>query len=499
MKDFENRQQTEEEKETNRQEERGYEFDFGSETPPSPSSQPQEQGQTAPPQGGDFSARRAPQPARQNEKKHKRAWAAVGIALGLIASYFVGYFSYSAGLDSEMRSLIKTKDAIQDLYYDEVTDEQFYNVLFGAINNQLLDPYSAYMNADEFAAFLADAEGIWSGLGISFSTQDEKGNAQLLITRVSGNSPAERAGLTEGTYIVGYGETETQLTYDAKYEDFLAFVDGREADEAFTLAIKKEGVEEKISIAKEAFVENYVFYRTNKTAYRFTGEDALTETEWQNPLTALDDDTAYIRLTLFNGNAAKQFKTAMKRFKEEGKKHLVLDLRENGGGYMDILQEIASYFCKNASSQKPLIAKAKYKDGDVDKFEANGNYYSSYFSADSKIRLLADHNTASASECLIGCMIDYGTLTYADICLSERQGVAKTYGKGIMQSTYPLRFLGKIDAIKLTTAKIFWPISETCIHDRGVLPDDGCFTVKENYQKDAELTAALALFQGQNN
>ena len=205
----------------------------------------------------------------------------------------------------------------------------------------------------------------------------------------------------------------------------------------------------------------------------------------------LDEKTAYIRLTQFNGNAATEFQLAMDKFKEEGKTNLVLDLRSNGGGYMNILQEIASYFCKGESGSS-LVALAKYREGQKEKFYSKDSYYADYFQETSKIKVLADSLTASASECLLGSMLDYGAITYSDICLSERNGVAKTYGKGIMQSTYPFGFIGDVDAIKLTTAQIYWPKSENCIHGRGILPEDGTKTVSENYEKDAEITSAIA-------
>jgi C-terminal processing protease CtpA/Prc len=88
-------------------------------------------------------------------------------------------------------------------------------------------------------------------------------------------------------------------------------------------------------------------------------------------------------------------------------------------------------------------------------------------------------------------MLDYGAITYSDICLSERSGVAKTYGKGIMQSTRPFSIFGNSDAMKLTTAQIYWPKSENCIHGRGVLPEDGTKTVSESYEKDVEISSAI--------
>ena len=119
--------------------------------------------------------------------------------------------------------------------------------------------------------------------------------------------------------------------------------------------------------------------------------------------------------------------------------------------------------------------------------------YAQYFDEDSRVTVIADKNSASASECLLGVMIDYGATAYEDICLVERDGEARTYGKGIMQTTYPLfGFTG--EAVKLTTAQICWP-KGNCIHGRGILPQDGTKTVQEDVENDNELTAAIqALF-----
>ena len=155
---------------------------------------------------------------------------------------------------------------------------------------------------------------------------------------------------------------------------------------------------------------------------------------------------------------------------------------------MDILEDIASYFCKNAKSDNPVVAIADYGKR-KEKFKAATNAYDLYFAADSRIMVLADSNTASASEALMGCMIDYGATEYGDICLSERNGVAKTYGKGIMQTTFPV--LINDGAIKLTTAEIKWPVSGNCIHGRGILPEDGTKTVEQDYTADAEIVAAI--------
>jgi hypothetical protein len=162
----------------------------------------------------------------------------------------------------------------------------------------------------------------------------------------------------------------------------------------------------------------------------------------------------------------------------------------NGGGYMNILSGISSYFCKTATDSDPLVASAKYKDGTEYGFYATRNLYHEYFSADSRIYLLADADSASASECLIGCMIDYGALQPTDICLVEKDGTAKTYGKGIMQTTYTFG-LGVTDAIRLTTAQIEWPLSSRCIHGVGLTGADGCKSTPYVFDHDGEIYGGL--------
>lgn len=392
-------------------------------------------------------------------------------------------------IDPQMRTLIKVKGAIDELYYKDVSDDEFYGALFATVNNELLDDYSEYMTAEEYKSALSSLAGNRSGIGVSLITESATGEEQMRISRVCGNSPAEEAGLATGEYIVGFGVSEEFMTESENYEEFSAFLAERAEEEYFYMKLRSGESFRTVSLCKRAYVENYVFYRTNEKAYTFSGEKALTPKQTDNVLSCLDDDTAYIRLVQFTGNASEAFDLAMEMFDTDEKKKLVLDLRGNGGGYLDVVQDIAKYFCKNATDSKPRAVTADYGNR-KEYYLARGNLYNEYFTAESRIVVLADSGTASASECLIGCMKDYGTIDYADICLSERDSVAKTYGKGIMQTTYMVDLL-KGDAIKLTTAEIRWPVTGYSIHARGVLPEDGTATVAESYEGDSEIENAL--------
>ncbi len=418
------------------------------------------------------------------KKPKKKWWKAVGVLL-LAALIFVGGFLVCwSTLDPEIRTILGVKKKIQKEYYQQVTDEEFYGSVFDGIN-AYLDPYSGYLTADEYAANLSDMEGNREGVGLVFSDSDDG----LRITRVCGNSPAEAAGILAGERIAGLGKTEDKMTSCASFSDFQTQLKAFPANEDFFVRIEDvQGNARTVQTQKAEYVENDVFYRTSASAYSFLQDERLKKGA---PMSYLPDEAAYIRLVQFSDSkkTAPEFAAAMEQFKADGKKHLVLDLRGNGGGYFDTMQSIASYFCKETKEKRPLVVVADY--GEKKKgYYATGNVYGDYFQEDSRIYVLADSGTASASECLLGAMLDYGAVSYENICLSYRTGVAKTYGKGIMQQTYILNVLQQ-DAIKLTVAEIRWPKSNTSIHGRGILPADGAMTVEENYDFAAETEAAI--------
>ncbi len=422
------------------------------------------------------------------QKRKKKVWRVVLSVVLALVCFFGGMLVNWLSLDSEMRSLVRLKTAIQNNYYDNVSDQQFYDTIFSAVEDELLDNYSEYLSADEYAEMKSSGEGNNSGLGVVFNASGDE--VSLEIARVCGNSPAEQSGIVAGEKIVAFGTVETEMINASDFTSFSDFIKAREAGETVYLRLQLGENTRTVSVTKANYVENYVFYRTNTQAYRFTGERATTLTEGGAPLTCLDGDTAYIRLTQFNGNAVEQFTKAMELFKQENKTNLILDLRDNGGGYVDIMQSIAAYFCKSATMTYPLVMTADYGEAS-ESFYAHGNGYHQHFSVNSRICVLADDGTASASEALMGCMLDYGALAYSDICLIEKDGVAKTYGKGIMQTTFPLSGL-QGDAVKLTTARIRWPLSGKCIQDVGICANDGTKTTANDVSDEEEIVSAIA-------
>ncbi len=343
-----------------------------------------------------------------------------------------------------------------------------------------------------------EAAGAGQNEGIGVSVYDEAVNGISIprVLLVVENSPAQKAGIEKGMYLLGFGASEDTIQAGNSNE-LIAFLSSQKNSFYLKVGYSADGFDAKtVSLKRAEYQAAYCYYRDSETSYSFRGEkeeSSLALTETFSPIEGLNDTTAYIRIDEFSGNAADEFVQCLSVMKERDRTDLILDLRTNGGGYLSILQSIASHLLKNAEDSYPVVATATYKSGKVSIYRTyTASDYYSYFTEDSQIWLLADENTASASECLIGALIDYGALSYDDIYLraADDTGFAATYGKGIMQSYYN----GLYGVMKLTVAKIFWP-NGNCIHGVGVTTEDGAHGVRADLvwgKEDVMLNALLA-------
>ena len=392
---------------------------------------------------------------------------AVLISVGL---FFGGYFTNELIKDDyeELNWVLSQIDK-HYLVYDEETgkvknlsEEDYIKILISGLKaNGYLDRYSTYYNEREYSDVLLSAKGNSYGVGLGFYETD------LVIGRVMYNSPIYK--VSNGVDLIGKkvtGISDIDKTTQTALTDYTHYTTEL-AKYANSVSFKIYIDNEPYIVSKQAFIESYVKYVDNENTLYFTsdyGSQPEKKIESVGDAT-LGADVAYIRFTAFNGNAATEFATAMKFLKERGKKKLILDLRSNGGGYMNILTDMASYLTDGGGSNKYLIATAKYKNGKTDDFLTNkGNYVPL-----NKLTVLANEYSASASECLLGALISYGELSKDNLIISNNSyadgDTNKTYGKGIMQTTYPSKF---DTAVKLTTAYVYWPDGETCIHNKGV-------------------------------
>ncbi len=404
----------------------------------------------------------------KKKTKRNRILAFTLIPLAIILAFTGGYFSrylfHSKGANTavDIISLIEQVGYIYDSKTGErrqITEEEIADALVYG----LLDIYSAYYTEEEYGTVNAEAKGNMTGLGVTISLGG-------IISKVSYNSPAEIAGLQDGDKVLSvsvdggqkivYGENEgLELRNELYYAN---------VNQSVAIEIDRKGQNLTFTMIKRPYVAAYVKYvDSEKTlAFRENENRKLEHKEFNEGMAELDGQTAYIRLTEFNGGAGEQIKQAFDYMRSRGKTKLIFDLRNNGGGYTDILEEVASCFINNGGKSKNLISVAKGVRR-TDRFYTDGNQFNSDITA---ITLLANDNTASASECLIGAMLHYGDSFDQSKLIIEKnsEGVARTYGKGIMQTTYGLIGGG---ALKLTTAQIFLPDEQTSIHGVGFRAD----------------------------
>lgn len=387
--------------------------------------------------------------------------------LVIVLSFTGGYFSRYI-FDSKNTAVVHDIVSLMDrvgYIYDPITGEEreiSSEEIADAIVNAFLDDYSVYYTAEEYENKVSKGKGNYRGVGVQFYYSDTQ------VDVIVGNSPADQAGLVAGDIILsGKTENEEEKTKFNTATEIINYLKNCGENSEIFLEYERDGEIYNATLKARPYVASYVNYFDSEVRYSFlaSGTDKPVGVERTNSvITISDSKVAYIRLDAFEGDASKQMKEALSFMKERGRTKLILDLRNNGGGYMDTATEIASYFINNGGKRKSVVAYAVGKTG-TETFSTPKN---NFFPHIEKAVVLANEHTASASECLIGALVHYKEVVndFTDIILEQsKEGVAKTYGKGIMQTTYKLISGG---ALKLTTAKIYWPDKTTSIHGVGV-------------------------------
>ncbi len=401
---------------------------------------------------------------KSKKSKRNKILAFTLIPLAIIIAFTGGYFSRyifhskSANTAVDVISIMEKVGYI----YDPITGEKreiTQEDVADALVYGLLDRYSAYYTEEEYGVVNSSAKGRFSGIGITLLNTGE-------IFSVTLNSPAEISGLKVGDKMISVSAVggEKILYATNGGNDFDEFIANTPTNRKIVFEIDRSGEQKSFEVVKKAYVASYVLYHDNEKTLNFreNNERKLQPVPIDGGMNELPKDTAYIKLVAFNGDASEQIGQAIAYMKDRQKTKLILDLRDNGGGYTNILEEIASYFIYNNGKSSSLIAYAEGKSGSQS-FYADGNNFNKDIVS---ISVIANQNTASASECLLGAMLHYKDCFDQSKLVIEinNEGVARTYGKGIMQTTYELIGGG---ALKLTTAKIFLPDKTTSIHDVG--------------------------------
>ena len=426
------------------------------------------------------------------ENKTLKIIVTVIVAVVIAAVAFAGGFLTSRLTRSRQAAsfdwAIKT---IRENYYQDIPADDILSGTLKDVADRYLDIYSDYYTAEEYRAVTASNQGSKSGVGISFTYVADgvhpSGKSGILIESVIGNSPAFRSGLRAGEFVtaVEQGSKKTELTSTESFSNCLdAIADG----EKFTFVTDRGEYE----LAKSEYTASYCTMYTSKAHWSVVYDSKGSNMKkTDGGIDYLPDGAAYLRLDQFYGSAAWEMASLIEIFNAQKCTSLILDLRGNGGGYVDVMCDIAGIYTGQLPDRNKIGMIAVYKDGTKEGYSVKVGYpKSSQLPAGTKVSVLADNGTASASEALIGVLIDNGVIGYGDIYISDfsqsyldfshtADKNCRTYGKGIMQTTFRNPLTG--EALKLTTAKIYWPKGEVSIHDIGLNVSQGCKTVKAEW------------------
>ena len=340
-------------------------------------------------------------------------------------------------------------EKINEEYVDEINQSESMD---SAINGllQSLDPYSAYLSPDNFQEMQTETSGEFGGLGIEVSME---AGVVKVISPID-DTPASRAGLKAGDYIVKINNIQVQ---------------GKSLTEAVELMRGPVGSDIELTVRRRGERKALTFNLTREIIEIQSVKSDL-----------LDKNIGYIRLTSFNENSSQQIKKRITDFdKEKNLKGYILDLRNNPGGLLSQAIKITDFFLDNGEI---VSTKGRKSSENRRWFAKEGDL------TDGKpIIVLINYGSASASEIVAGALKDHKRA----IILGDR-----SYGKGSVQSIIPLRNDG---AIRLTIAKYYLP-SGTSISEVGVTPDiqvdeeNDDFKIKT--ETDNQLNYAIKLLNG---
>ena len=336
------------------------------------------------------------------------------------------------------------KDYVDDVDQAEIMDSAINGVL------QSLDPYSAYMSPELFKEMQTDTSGEFGGLGI------EIGMEAGLVKVISpiDDTPAEKAGIKAGDYIVKIGKEQVQ---------------GKSLMEAVKLMRGPVGTSIDLTIRRKNVKKPLEFKIIRKI---------IEVQSVSSKIISGEKNIGYIRLKSFNENSDNQFLKSVKKFEKNSKiKGYVIDLRNNPGGLLTQAINITDFFLDDGE----IVSTKGRKISETRKFFARKGDETK----GKPIVVLINNGSASASEIFAGALKDHKRA----IILGEN-----SYGKGSVQSIIPLRNGG---GMRLTISKYYLPSGKS-ISEVGVTPDILVEEVGNDFkidtEKDNQLNYAIKLF-----
>jgi carboxyl-terminal processing protease len=315
----------------------------------------------------------------------------------------------------------QVKKVIEEMYLREYDEEDLYEGQLKGMVEALGDPYSVYMTKDEYERFNMETDGIYGGIGIIVTPGEDD-----LITVVSPieDTPGERAGIRTGDKII---KVEGKEYFSSTMDEAVSLMRGEPNTEVRITIMRRD---------KEGNTESFDLNITREIIRLQSVKSGV-----------IQDDIGYIRLTAFDNLTYEDFMKALMGIQSENVKGIVLDLRSNPGGLLNVSVDIADELLGEGT--------VVYTE---DKYERRQYEESDSKMVDLPLVVLVNEGSASASEILAGAIrdLDRGTLVGTT-----------TFGKGLVQR---IRDLPDGSGIKVTVSEYFTPDGIN-IHGTGIQPD----------------------------
>ena len=316
--------------------------------------------------------------------------------------------------DENLNEFLEVYSSVVNNYYEEVDTREMVDTALDAMLDYLGDTYTTYLDSSETEALEERLAGSYRGIGITILGRE--------IQAVTNNSPAANAGLEVGDIIINVDGTDVSETDGSVISEMIKKTD----KDSVTLTVLRNDSELTFNI-------NIGTVPTVAVAYRM-----------------LENNVGYLEMQIFSDTLSSLVESALADLESQGMQKLIIDLRDNTGGYLESAEATANLFLENGK----LIYSLENKDN-------KANYYDkTSTSTNYPIVILTNGNTASASEILAAALED----SYSNSVIF----VGKTsFGKGLVQQTYDL---SDGSMAKYTSARWLRPNGE-CINGIGLSPD----------------------------
>ena len=351
-----------------------------------------------------------------NKSTRQPIWLPLAIALAVVVGVFIGSrFNINKPVAENDRKLNAILNLIAQDYVDTTNFHDLVELSIPEILRKL-DPHTSYFSAEELKASTDDLNGSFSGIGIQFMLD----NDTIGVVEVIPGGPSEKVGIMPGDRII-------------TIDDSVATGENVTNGMVMKRLRGPKGTKVKLGIKRQSSSKLLTFTVTR-------GDIPVNTVD---AYYMIDKNTGYVKINQFGRHTYDEFITAMASLQEEGAKRYIIDLRGNGGGFMEMAVLMANEFLPE---NMPIVfTKGRYKRDDSEVWsDGNGSFQ------DAELAVLIDEYSASASEIFAGAMQD-----------NDRGLIVgcRSFGKGLVQKEF---ILPDSSAIHLTTARYYTP-SGRCI------------------------------------